>query len=425
MIPIRRIRIPNGTTYLMLRQKLIELFGSNNLPQNFIIKYLDDEEDNISITNELEFKEALNFAATTGILKLLIPSEPGKPIKELPLNQDNQYPFLANLEPFLNNPKLQQVLSNPQLLSQLCTILPLINPIDTSPEKLRENSHLLALLASLNLKIQEVSEKDSKVSDVKIDIKDLNPKIDTIETVPKKIEENQEPKVEEKQVEPKKVPEPKVEPKVEEKQVEPKIVLEPKVEPKVVKSESVLSKPIVLLSSADTVTIPDESEIEANSQFIKTWNIKNTGEHSWPDGTKLVCTESDMQSLKHELPIPGIIEPGDSVMLSVTMIAPAIPGRYNSYWRLCTKDNMPFGHRMWAIIHSIKKVEIIPKIDHVTKPSEPTPKQVKLATDQMALWQDKLAELNQMGFSDTEKNIKLLTKNGGKLTETVQELLDG
>jgi len=78
----RRIRLPNGTSFLTLRQKLAELFGSN-LPQNFIVKYVDDEGDNISITNEIEYKEALNFASATGILKLIIPSEPGKPIKRI------------------------------------------------------------------------------------------------------------------------------------------------------------------------------------------------------------------------------------------------------------------------------------------------------------------------------------------------------
>jgi len=335
----------------------------------------------------------------------------------------------------LNNPQLislfNQAITNPQLLTQLNALLPqILNKPNANFVEIMQTvlakPQLLALVQSLatnfNPELVNQIQNLAKQEPFAGLEKPPEPKVEV--SIPK-IEEKETPKINISEVP---VEVKKEAPKAEEKEV-------PKVEikiPEQKKSESVLSKPIILLSNAESVTIPDESEIEANSHFIKTWNIKNTGDLPWPEGTKLVCTDSDMQSLKHELPLPGIIEPGDSVMLSVTMVAPAIPGRYNSYWRLCTKENVPFGHRMWAIIHSIKKLEVLPKKpdvittkppEVVAKPADLTPKQVQLATDQMAVWQDKLAELNSMGFSNTELNIQLLTKNSGNMVQTVQQLL--
>lgn len=57
---VRRITIPLNSSCSVLRTTLHNIFGPS-LPENFIIKYLDDDSDRITITSDLELLEAIEF----------------------------------------------------------------------------------------------------------------------------------------------------------------------------------------------------------------------------------------------------------------------------------------------------------------------------------------------------------------------------
>jgi hypothetical protein len=40
----------------------------------------------------------------------------------------------------------------------------------------------------------------------------------------------------------------------------------------------------------DDITIGEGEEISPNTEFVKTWRIRNSGWTDWPEGTVLVCT---------------------------------------------------------------------------------------------------------------------------------------
>ena len=89
------------------------------------------------------------------------------------------------------------------------------------------------------------------------------------------------------------------------------------------------------------VTIPDNSVLDSNSAFTKTWRIKNTGTCTW-DRSYLVAYISGATMTQQ----PGYwivqegqtVAPGQTVDISVGMTSPVENGGYASYWGL-KKEN--------------------------------------------------------------------------------------
>jgi hypothetical protein len=88
------------------------------------------------------------------------------------------------------------------------------------------------------------------------------------------------------------------------------------------------------------VTIPDGTEMKPNQPFKKTWRYRNSGSVPWGEGVRLVFVEGTIQGYRSNkmggpdfVNVPNVA-PGDTVDVSVDLIAPAQEGRYRSYWRL-------------------------------------------------------------------------------------------
>jgi hypothetical protein len=84
------------------------------------------------------------------------------------------------------------------------------------------------------------------------------------------------------------------------------------------------------------VTIPDGSHVRVNERFTKVWEIQNTGTVAWhrrylepqnPPETGHAC------SVPHRVLI-GDTVPGDRVMISVPVAAPAVPGTCWVSWKM-------------------------------------------------------------------------------------------
>jgi len=99
------------------------------------------------------------------------------------------------------------------------------------------------------------------------------------------------------------------------------------------------------------VTVVDGSEFTPGATFLKIWRIRNEGS-VWPDGCSLlfVGRNSDHMGGPDFVALPGPVEPGNTVDVSVPLVAPAEPGRYVGYWRLRAPDGRKFGQRLWVSI---------------------------------------------------------------------------
>ncbi len=112
----------------------------------------------------------------------------------------------------------------------------------------------------------------------------------------------------------------------------------------------------------EDVTIPDDTKVNPGTGFVKTWLLENYGYCTWTTGYKLVFVSGDRLSAPQEVPIQEEVKPGDEVEISVNMIAPLNPGKYESYWKLSDASGTLFGtgtfaeNSIWAIIQ-VREVE--------------------------------------------------------------------
>ena len=104
-------------------------------------------------------------------------------------------------------------------------------------------------------------------------------------------------------------------------------------------------------------TVPDGTPTVAGTDFHKQWAVRNSGERHWGSGFRLVFVQGDAQMARgvtaHVVPEAA---PGDEVILSVAMTAPAAqngaPTPYSSLWRLQDDRGAFFGDPIWAKIVS-------------------------------------------------------------------------
>jgi hypothetical protein len=127
------------------------------------------------------------------------------------------------------------------------------------------------------------------------------------------------------------------------------------------------------------------SVVPAGQKFVKIWRMRNEGTAPWSENTVLTFTHGSLLGADN-IVLVGPVAPGAEMDISVDMVAPAIPGRYCSYWRLWGPEG-PFGHRVWVDITvpengGVASDEVVapPTTDSipeaavpVSPPSEPAP----------------------------------------------------
>jgi hypothetical protein len=91
------------------------------------------------------------------------------------------------------------------------------------------------------------------------------------------------------------------------------------------------------------VTIPDDTRLAPGQVFSKTWRLVNAGQCSWTRDYAVVWFSGDDLGLSHVQSIDNIVIPGESVDLTVDMVAPQQAGTYQSNWKLRAKDGHLFG----------------------------------------------------------------------------------
>jgi len=91
------------------------------------------------------------------------------------------------------------------------------------------------------------------------------------------------------------------------------------------------------------VTVPDGSNYSGGAAFTKTWRIKNTGTSTWTTAYSLVFFSGSQMNGPSPVPLQGDVPPGQTVDISVNMVAPAAIGQYTGYWILRNPLGKNFG----------------------------------------------------------------------------------
>ncbi|MCP4536868.1 MAG: hypothetical protein GY832_06950 [Chloroflexi bacterium] len=84
------------------------------------------------------------------------------------------------------------------------------------------------------------------------------------------------------------------------------------------------------------VTIPDNTQLEKWEEFVKTWSIRNTGTCDWPADTVLIQVHSQLGG-PESVPV-GAVAVGETVEISIDLVAPGDDGVFDGQWNLRTGD---------------------------------------------------------------------------------------
>jgi len=154
------------------------------------------------------------------------------------------------------------------------------------------------------------------------------------------------------------------------------------------------------------VTIPEDAELPPNTEFVKTWRFRNESNRPWPEARLLFVGKSVDDRLTDQNSFDvGSLAPGQEKDISIKMKTPALPGRYVSFWRLFDPSSKAkFGQRVCTRVNVIEK-----------SPEEVDPDKKAFA--------GLLMQLQEMGFTDQEKNIRFIKRYNGNLSMVVQQLV--
>lgn len=88
---------------------------------------------------------------------------------------------------------------------------------------------------------------------------------------------------------------------------------------------------------------PDGTVYKPDTEFTKTWTIKNEGTCAWDSTYKLIFWSGDAMGGATYYDLPEIVAPGDDISITIQLKAPSAEGTYTGYWRLQTPWNAVFG----------------------------------------------------------------------------------
>jgi hypothetical protein len=91
------------------------------------------------------------------------------------------------------------------------------------------------------------------------------------------------------------------------------------------------------------ITIPDDTVMAAGQAFTKKWSLINAGACDWTPQYAGAWFSGEMMGAPSSVPIGVLVQPGNSVIVSVDMVAPLEPGTYRSNWKMQNEAETLFG----------------------------------------------------------------------------------
>jgi hypothetical protein len=88
-------------------------------------------------------------------------------------------------------------------------------------------------------------------------------------------------------------------------------------------------------------TPKDDSTVQTGTEFTTAWTLKNTGDSAWDKGSSDVKFKSGtrMQKAGDLIDMPSTVSVGGTIIITITMKAPATPGYYLTAWSIVSGSN--------------------------------------------------------------------------------------
>ncbi|HEY6074211.1 MAG TPA: NBR1-Ig-like domain-containing protein [Anaerolineales bacterium] len=160
------------------------------------------------------------------------------------------------------------------------------------------------------------------------------------------------------------------------------------------------------------VSFPDGSVLTPGETFTKIWRLKNTGTCAWTTDTRLVFINGAQMGGPSVAALPGYVGPGQTVDISVSLIAPSLPGHYTGYWLLRAPDGTQYGSGPRAQNAFFVDINVRDELQHGTVtgsfcyPSEFNPPLILYFENATT------AELTQFSIPENHMTFSVLLPNG-------------
>jgi hypothetical protein len=82
------------------------------------------------------------------------------------------------------------------------------------------------------------------------------------------------------------------------------------------------------------ITIPDGEDMDPGEAFTKVWRLRNAGTTTWTTDYQFVFIGGAQMDAPAQVPIPQTVNPGDTVDISVSMVAPQQNGLQRGFWQM-------------------------------------------------------------------------------------------
>jgi len=132
----------------------------------------------------------------------------------------------------------------------------------------------------------------------------------------------------------------------------------------------------------DDITVRDNMQIERGASFVKIWRLRNDGTCIWNHSYCLAFIGGARMSAPAKSDLSQVIQPGQTIDLSIDLTAPDSTGTYQGFWRLQSDKGEFFGigssgdQSFWVKINVISSLTVTPTLvstPSVTPPSSPDP----------------------------------------------------
>jgi hypothetical protein len=110
------------------------------------------------------------------------------------------------------------------------------------------------------------------------------------------------------------------------------------------------------------VTIPDGTIFNGGTAFTKTWRLRNVGTCTWTTAYALVFSSGEQMGGPSSVNLPYDVAPGQTVDLSVNLVAPVNPANYRGFWKLMNTSGGQFGIGSSATIAFWVDIRVNPAI---------------------------------------------------------------
>lgn len=98
------------------------------------------------------------------------------------------------------------------------------------------------------------------------------------------------------------------------------------------------------------LTIPDGTDLSPGERFTKSWRLSNTGTSVWTSNYALAFLGGSQMDGPNAVSLTQTVNPGESVDISVNLVAPLETGNYKGFWGMRNAGGQQFPNQVYVEI---------------------------------------------------------------------------